>query len=34
MLFQNAFNLKDHHSKQIKIIKTFEDVCMSLDLKS
>jgi hypothetical protein len=34
MTFQNAFNLKDHHTKQTNIIKTFNDVCMNLDLKS
>lgn len=34
MTFQNAFNLSEHHSKQNSIIKTFDDVCMNLDLKT
>jgi hypothetical protein len=34
MTFQNAFNLKEHHSKQSNIINTFNDVCMNLDLKT
>lgn len=33
MTFQNAFNLKDHSAKQLKIINTFDEVCMGLDLK-
>lgn len=33
MTFQNAFNLKDHSDKQLKIINTFDEVCMGLDLK-
>jgi hypothetical protein len=33
MTFQNAFNLKDHHAKQLKILNTFDEVCMGIDLK-
>lgn len=33
MTFQNAFNLKDHSSKQLKIVNTFDTVTMGLDLK-
>lgn len=33
MTFQNAFNLKDHSAKQLKILNTFDEVCMGIDLK-